>query len=48
MRNLLYLIVVIMLISWVLGAFVYDAGALIHLVLAVAAVLFLLSFLRRA
>jgi hypothetical protein len=42
MRNLLYIIAVILVIGWVFGFFVYSAGGLIHilLVLAVIAVLF--------
>ncbi|WP_157492498.1 lmo0937 family membrane protein [Echinicola pacifica] len=42
MNSLLYLIAVILLIGWVLGAFVYSVGGLIHilLVLAIIAILF--------
>jgi hypothetical protein len=42
MGNLLYLIAVILIIGWILGAFVYSVGGLIHilLVLAIIAVLF--------
>ncbi|MFN8437840.1 MAG: lmo0937 family membrane protein [Cytophagales bacterium] len=42
MGNILYLIAVILVIGWVLGFFVYSAGALIHalLVLALIAVIF--------
>jgi hypothetical protein len=42
MSSLLYLIAVILVIGWILGAFVYSVGGLIHilLVLAVIAVLF--------
>jgi hypothetical protein len=42
MSSLLYLIAVILVIGWILGAFVYSVGGLIHilLVLAVVAVLF--------
>lgn len=42
MGNLLYLIAVILVIGWVVGAFVYSVGGLIHilLVLAIIAVLF--------
>jgi hypothetical protein len=42
MGNLLYLIAVVLIIFWLLGFFVYSAGALIHilLVLAVIAILF--------
>jgi hypothetical protein len=42
MGNLLYLIAVVLIIFWLLGFYVYSAGALIHvlLVLAVIAILF--------
>ncbi|WP_146947531.1 lmo0937 family membrane protein [Cyclobacterium qasimii] len=42
MSSLLYLIALILVIGWIIGAFVYSVGGLIHilLVLAVIAVLF--------
>jgi len=42
MSNLLYFIAVILIIFWLLGYFVYDLGAIIHilLVLAIISVLF--------
>lgn len=42
MGSLLYLIAVILVIGWILGAFVYTVGGLIHilLVLAIITVLF--------
>ena len=42
MSNLLYLIAVVMVISWAVGLFAYSAGGIIHvlLVLAIIAVLF--------
>jgi len=42
MRDLLYLIAVILIIGWLLGVFYFSAGAIIHvlLVLAVIAILF--------
>lgn len=42
MKNLLYLVAVILVIGWALGFFVYSAGSIIHilLVIAVIAVLF--------
>ncbi|AWW32021.1 lmo0937 family membrane protein [Echinicola strongylocentroti] len=47
MRSILYIIVVIVLISWVMGAFVYDVGGLIHILLVVALIAFILSFIKR-
>ncbi len=42
MSNLLYVIAVILLIGWILGAFVFSVGNVIHilLVLAIIAILF--------
>ncbi|HLW19302.1 MAG TPA: lmo0937 family membrane protein [Cyclobacteriaceae bacterium] len=42
MSSLLYIIAIILVIGWILGAFVYSVGGLIHilLVLAIIAVLF--------
>lgn len=42
MRNLLYILAVILVIGWALGFFVYNVGSLIHilLVIAVIAILF--------
>lgn len=42
MSSLLYIIAIILVIGWILGAFVYSVGGLIHilLVLAVIAILF--------
>ena len=47
MRSLLYLIAVILIIGWVLGAFVYSAGSLIHVLLVLAILSLLLGFIRR-
>ena len=46
MRSLLYIIAVILIIGWVLGAFVYSAGAIIHILLVLAIVSLLLGFIR--
>ena len=42
MSSLLYIIAIILIIGWILGAFVYSVGGLIHilLVLAIIAILF--------
>ena len=48
MQNLLYLIAVILIIGWILGFFVYSAGAVIHLLLVIAIVALLLGVIRRA
>ncbi len=46
MRDLLYLLAVILIIGWVLGFFVYSAGALIHLLLVLAVIAILLRVIR--
>ncbi len=46
MRSLLYIIAVILIIGWVLGAFVYSAGSIIHILLVLAIVSLLLGFIR--
>ncbi|MBD3627831.1 lmo0937 family membrane protein [Cyclobacterium sp.] len=48
MRSLLYLIAVIVVIGWILGFFVYDAGGVIHILLVIAVIAILLSVIRRA
>lgn len=43
---MLYLIAVILIIGWLLGFFVYSAGALIHILLVIAIVAILLRLIR--
>jgi hypothetical protein len=47
MRNLLYVIAVVLIIGWLLGVFVYSATGLIHILLVLAVVSILLSLIRR-
>ena len=49
MSDILYIIAVILIIGWLLGAFVFSLGALIHILLifAVTAILFRLIRGRR-
>ena len=47
MGNLLYVIAVILVISWAIGFFGYAAGGIIHILLVIAIVLVLLKFIRR-
>jgi hypothetical protein len=47
MRSLLYLIAVILIIGWLLGAFVWNAGGLIHILLVIAIISLLIGFIRR-
>jgi hypothetical protein len=47
MSNLLYIIAVILIIGWAVGAFVYSATGLIHILLVIAIIALILGFLRR-
>lgn len=47
MKNLLYIIALILVIIWAVGSFAYHVGsALIHLLLIVAIVMIALNFIR--
>jgi len=48
MGNLLYVIAVILVIGWLLGLFVWNAGGLIYILLVVAVILVLLRIIRGA
>jgi len=46
MNNLLYIIAVILLIGWLLGAFVFSLGGLIHILLVFAIIAVLVRIIR--
>jgi hypothetical protein len=46
MGDILYVLAVILIIGWILGAFVFNAGAIIHILLVVAIVAVLLRVIR--
>lgn len=46
MSNLLYVIAVILLIGWVLGAFVFTVGKIIHILLVLAVIAVLVRVIR--
>ncbi|MDP4265011.1 MAG: lmo0937 family membrane protein [Bacteroidota bacterium] len=46
MGNLLYTIAVILLIGWLLGFFIFNMGAAIHILLVVAVVIILLRIIE--
>ncbi len=48
MRSLLYIVAVILLIGWVLGAFVYTTGSVIHLLLVLAIASIIIGAMRRS
>jgi hypothetical protein len=46
MGDLLYVLAVILIIGWVLGAFVFSVGGVIHILLVLAIVAVLLRLIR--
>jgi hypothetical protein len=48
MRSILYIVAVILIIGWALGAFYFSVGGLIHVLLVIALVALLLGVIRRA
>lgn len=46
MSNLLYLVAVVFIIFWAIGFFAYSAGAIIHVLLIIAAISILLRIIQ--
>jgi len=46
MKNLLYIIAVILLIAWAIGYFGYHAGGIIHILLVIAIIAVLLRVMQ--
>jgi hypothetical protein len=46
MSNLLYVIAVVLLIGWVLGAFVFTVGKMIHILLVLAIIAILIRVIK--
>ena len=46
MRNILYLIALILVIGWAVGFFAYSAGYIIHILLVIAVIAILLAVIR--
>jgi len=46
MGSLLYIIAVILIIGWILGFFVFNAGSIIHILLVIAVIAILLRLIR--
>jgi hypothetical protein len=46
MGNLLYIIAVILVIGWLLGAFVFNVGGIIHVLLVIAIIVILLRIIQ--
>ena len=43
---MLWLIVIILLIGWLLGVFVFDLGALLHILLVIAVIVLIVNLIR--
>ena len=46
MGDLLYVIAVILIIGWLLGAFVFSVGSIIHVLLVIAVIAILIRLIR--
>ncbi|MEI8086290.1 MAG: lmo0937 family membrane protein [Paludibacter sp.] len=46
MNSLLYLIALVLVISWAIGFFAFSAGGIIHILLVIAVVSILLRVIR--
>ncbi len=46
MSDLLYIIAIILIIGWLLGAFVFNLGSIIHVLLVIAVIAILLRLIR--
>jgi hypothetical protein len=46
MNNLLYIIAVILIVSWAIGFFAYSAGGIIHILLIIAIVVIILKVIQ--
>jgi hypothetical protein len=48
MRNILYILAVILIIGWLLGLFAFNAGGLIHILIVIAVIALILAVIRKA
>lgn len=46
MSDLLYVIAIILIIGWLLGAFVFSVGSIIHVLLVIAVIAILVRLIR--
>jgi hypothetical protein len=46
MSDLLYIIAIILIIGWLLGAFVFNVGSIIHVLLVIAVIAVILRLIR--
>jgi uncharacterized membrane protein YkgB len=47
MRSILYIIAVILVIGWLIGAFAYSTSGIIHVLLVLAVISFLVGLIRK-
>jgi hypothetical protein len=47
MKRILYTLAIILIITWVLGVFIFTAGMFIHILLIVAAILCMQAIINR-
>lgn len=45
MKNLLYVIAVVLVIGWILGFFIFNAGGFIHALLVIAVIVILVRII---
>lgn len=43
---MLWLIILILIVGWALGVFVFDLGALLHILLVIAVVVLIINLIR--
>lgn len=48
MRNLVYVIAVVLVIGWAIGFFTFHVGGMIHILLVIAIIAILLQIIRQA
>lgn len=46
MKNLLYILAVILIVAWAIGFFGYHAGGIIHILLVIALIVFIVKVLQ--
>lgn len=46
MRNILYIIAVVLVIGWLVGFFAFHAGNLIHILLVIALIVIILNVIQ--
>lgn len=48
MRNLLYILAVVLIVGWLLGVFYWNASGLIHILIILAVIALLFGIIRRS